>query len=345
MSPYVAALVREGASVFLDNARVTVRALDVDDVVVPLVICEPGQANCDVCSPCAHYIRYTIEEFYKRHPMIPPWCIRVLMLVGTALFRAGAIDRVVYVNNWLFPTNPHQPFTIEQIEAVKRHLIGRYPRHAVVFRTVTPRLDAGHSDRLQACGFEMVKARKVHLLDAGDVRCQDRRDTRNDMRLLETSPYTIVGKEQLQVSDMARLESLYRGLYLDKHSHLNPQFNRRFFGMLWRDDQMTYRALRKDGQIDGFVCFWVRDNLLTSVVAGYDVTMPRELGLYRQVIALVIKEAQKQKVLLHLSAGVSRFKELRGAVPYPEYDAVYMRHLPAHRRIAWRLLQWQGHLW
>jgi len=345
MSPYVEALVRDGASVFLDNARVSVRALAVDDVVVPLVICEPGYANGDVCSPHTHYVLYTIEEFHKRHPLIPLWCVRVLASASAALFRGVAIDRVVYVNNWLFPTNPHQPFSSEQIEAVKRHLISRYPRHAIVFRTVNPRLHAEHSERLRACGFEMVKSRKIYLLDVDGPQFKERTNAKRDLRLLETSPYTVVGNERLRASDFPRLETLFRGLYLDKHSYLNPQFSRRFFEFMWRHDQLTYRALRKDGQIDGFVCFWVRGNLLTSAAMGYDVTTPRRLGLYRQVIALLIKEAQERKALLNMSAGAGRFKELRGAIPYAEYDAVYMRHLLPHRQIAWRLLQCQGHLW
>lgn len=345
MSPYLEALVRDGGGVFLDNARMAVRALAVDDVVVPLVFGEPGCANGDVCSPCAHYVRYTFEEFHKRHRIIPLWCFGVLSSASTALFRAGAIDRVVYLNNWLFATNPHQPFSRGQLEAVIRDLVSRYPRHVIIVRTVNPRLHAQHSELLQGCGFKMVKARKVYLLDVDGLPFKESENAKRDLRLLETSPYSIIGNEQLEATDMPRLETLYRGLYLDKHSYLNPQYTHRFFEFMWRHNQMTFRALRKDGRIDGFICFWVQDNLLVGVSVGYDVTMPRHVGLYRQVIALLIKEARERRVILHLSAGVGRFKELRGAVPCAEYDAVYMRHLLPHRRLAWRLLQWQGHLW
>jgi len=344
MSPYLKALVRNGPGVFLDNAHVTVRLLAVDGAPVPLVIGEPGPPNADVCSPCSHYALYTIEEFRKRHPVIPSWSARLLAAGARALFRWCAVDRVVCVNNWLFATNPHQPFSREQIEGIQRHLVARYPRHAIVFRTVTPRLHAEHSDRLRACGFVPVKARKVYLLDLRGPRPQ-KRGLREDLRLLKTGPYEIVGNDQLQPSDMPRLETLYRGLYLEKHSYLNPQFSRHFFEFMWRHDLLVFRALRGDGRIDGFICFFIRDNLMIGVAIGYDLTLPRELGLYRRVMALLVEEAQRRRVWLHLSAGAGRFKELRGAVPCPEYDAVYLRHLSPRQRTAWRLFQFQGKLW
>lgn len=345
MPAYLIALVQEGGAEFLDNAAVTVRALAVDDVVVPLVFGEPRVANGDVCSPSAHYLRYTFEEFEKRHPRIPSWCLRALSVVATTMFLAGNIDRVVYVNNWLFATNPYQPLSPEQLEAVKRHVTQRYPQHAVVVRTVNPYLQPQQSEQLRSAGFTLVKARRVYLLDPAGEPFSKSDNAQRDLRLLRTSPYAIIGNAQLDASDMDRLEQLYRSLYLDKHSLLNPQYTRRFFELLWRENLATFRALKRDGRIDGFICFWVQDNLLVGVCIGYDVAMPREAGLYRQLIALLITEAGVRGVVLHLSAGVGHFKALRGALPFAEYDAVYVRHLASHRQLAWRLLQGQGNLW
>ena len=43
-------------------------------------------------------------------------------------------------------------------------------------------------------------------------------------------------------------------------------------------------------------------------------------------------------MLLNLSSGVARFKRLRGGRPAMEYTAIYCRHLPRRRRIAWQTL-------
>lgn len=345
MSPYVAALVREGPGAFLDNARVEARVLEVDDVAVPLVICEPGAANGDVCSPYAHYILYTLEELIKRHPRIPAWAPSACLLSIGRIYQWFRIDRVVYVNNWLFATNPYQPFSRAQLDAMTRRLTERYPSHAIVFRTVNPTLHRDDCASLFASGFQMVKARKVYLLNPESRQFKDRENARLDLRLLEKSPYEVVGDEGLLGPDMSRLEALFRGLYLGKHSRLNPQFNRHFFEFTSRHGVLIHRALRKDGRIDGFASFYIDDRTLTGAFLGYDMTLPRKLGLYRQAIALLIREARDRGLLLNLSAGAGRFKELRGAEPCCEYDAVYMKHLPPLRRLPWRLAQLQGKAW
>jgi hypothetical protein len=42
---------------------------------------------------------------------------------------------------------------------------------------------------------------------------------------------------------------------------------------------------------------------------------------------------------LNLSAGVGRFKELRGGAPVMEFIGVIDRHLAVERRLPWQLIQ------
>ena len=70
-SRYVRALVGEGPSTYIENANIEMRALVMDGRVLPLVI-NSGLDRCaaETCSPLAHYVDYTLEEFGKRHPRV-----------------------------------------------------------------------------------------------------------------------------------------------------------------------------------------------------------------------------------------------------------------------------------
>src|SRR5262249_14803346 len=142
-----------------------------------------------------------------------------------------------------------------------------------------------------------------------------------------------------------RLAELYRGLYLEKHSRLNPQLNERFFALTVTERVLTYRALMWNGRIDGFVAFHEGDDAMTGAVLGYDRRLPIEAGLYRMLVALLMVEGAKRKVLINLSAGADRFKVLRGGMPVEEYDAVFDRHLLPARRLAWSALRVATGIW
>jgi hypothetical protein len=106
-SRYVGRLVAEGPSAYIENATVEMRALVIDGRVLPLVI-NPGLDRCaaDGCSPFAHYVEYSLEEFGKRHPRVPSWLTGILAWPFAGALESVGIDKVVYVNNWLYPTNP-----------------------------------------------------------------------------------------------------------------------------------------------------------------------------------------------------------------------------------------------
>lgn len=333
-SRYVCPLVREGASAYIENANVEMRVLVVDGRVLPLVI-NRGLETCgDVCSPHAHYVDYSLEEFVKRHLRWPPRVWGMLAKPFSAALQAGRINRVVYVNNWLFATNPSPALSSLQIGAVTRHLIRIYPDFALVFRSVNPRTDEQVSQALRTHGFRFIRSRRVYILDPADGRHLDHKNTARDLALLERSPYEVVDGRALG-PHVERLAQLYRDIYLIKHSRLNPQFNARFFSLTLGKEIFVYRGLRKKGTIDGFVAWFVQDGVMTGVILGYDRDRPRKLKLLPLVFAIMIREATERRLLLNLSAGVGGFKMLRGALPAEEFDAVFDRHLPLARRLVW----------
>ena len=81
-----------------------------------------------------------------------------------------------------------------------------------------------------------------------------------------------------------------------------------------------FQALRKNGRIDAFFCYYFKRGVMTGAYLGLDTKIPLKVGLLRQVFALMMDEARKRGKLLHLGAGIGAFKMFRGAVPYIEYE-------------------------
>lgn len=342
---YIRALVRDGPCTYVDNARVTMKALSIDDIVLPIVISEPGLENSDVCSPSTHYVSYTLEELVKRRPWIPRSIFQGFLGAFGAAVSCCELDRVVYVNNWLLTTNPHEPLTPEQLYELTEFLRERYPDHAIVHRSVNPYLHKEHYDALIECGHRMVKSRVVYLIDPMDERVSRRSDVRRDLRLLRHSSYEVVDHGGITDSDVPRMVELYRSLYLDKHSFLNPQFDARFFSLTLRGGPLEYKALKKGGRIDAMRSFFVRGGVVTGAFVGYDQSVSRREGLFRQLFGLLFIEAREREMLLNWSAGVGAFKIQRGAFPVTEYDAVYDHHLSVRRRLGWHLVRLEGKGW
>jgi Acetyltransferase (GNAT) domain len=342
---YVASVVAAGPQHYVDNAKAEMKALVVDGTVLPVTINREEEENAAVCSPFAHYVRYTLEAVAKRHPQVPPRLFGALMLPLAVLLKRGRIDRVVSVNNWLFSTNPGPRLSKPQIAAATARLIRAYPDSAIAFRSLNPVTDRPVMEGLRANGYRFVRSRRVYIVDAAHRRHLDHKDVRNDLRLLKRTPYEIVRDHGRLQAHVDRLTALYRDLYLTKHSRLNPGFNEHFIALTLRERILSYLGFERNGSVDGFIAYFVRDGVMTGVLVGYDQRLPRKLGLYRLVFGQQMADAAAQGLQLNLSAGADQFKVLRGGIPVEEFDAVHSRHLPAGQRLAWAALEITTRLW
>ena len=338
---FLAPLMVHGPHVYIDNVRADMRLLVIDGQILPLVVPEDGRpGECsNVCSPYTHYVRYGLDELEK-------WDNPALeRLVGASLGALGKvlsdrrIEEVVYVNNWLLSTNPLPELSTEQIRHVTEFLVARFPSRAIVFRSVERFRHAPLLAALARNGYRMATSRKVYYVPPPEPYGPCKDNLRLDRKLLASTPYEVIDQSRLGPADAPRLTELYRQLYLDKYSLCNPHFNDAFFEHVTRCDGVTVKAVRKDGRIDGFIGYFVLDGITIGLVIGYDLEQPRRLGLYRMCVGLLTEGARQAGALMHLSAGAGAFKMHRGALPAPEYDAVYDRHLSSSRRFAWRILR------
>ncbi|MNI19825.1 hypothetical protein D3C73_732720 [compost metagenome] len=247
------------------------------------------------------------------------------------------------MNNWLLSTNLYPELNEKQAQAVVSFVRAAFPNHSIVFRSLNATTNAALMKELGQSGCRMVPSRQVYLLSPHLVHASNSKVRwliKRDFGLIAKHGYEVLSPEQLTEADMPRLVELYNQLYLDKYSRYNPQFSENFFKLAWSKKLLNLYALhnREEGRIDAVLGFFSRNGIMTTPVFGYDTSLPKALGLYRMLSAVLIGLARDHGYLLHESSGAAQFKRNRGANSDIEYSAVFDKHLPLYRRIGWTFL-------
>jgi len=314
--------------------------LRTDKIEVPLTLNEAEWENSWICSPWTHYVSYAGEEIDRAVPGLPAKLAGVLLAAIGAWFRRAEINRVVMVNNWLLSTNPWPRWDASDLPEVLDALIERWPGHAFVFRSLNAKESAPLLGALAEAGAKLVPSRQVWWYEPDSTAVAKSHEFGKDVKLLKRDDLAIVPHESLADDDFPALTKLYDDLYLEKYSRYNPQFTADWFRHLHRRNLARFTALREPGgRFVGVEACAEMHGVLTSPVVGYDLDLPRSLGLYRRLAAMPVLEARRRGLPLNLSAGVGRFKSLRGGEAVMEYLGVYDRHLPTGRRLPWRCVE------
>ncbi|MEO1395495.1 MAG: GNAT family N-acetyltransferase [Cyanobacteria bacterium J06634_5] len=352
-------MMRAGASSqFINNVETQLLLLVIDDVALPITVNQQAYENAYVCSFYSHYITYAKDELTTlKFPALESVLALLLTVVGR-LLKWTSINKAVIVNNWMLSTNLYPVLSAEQLGAITIHIKERFPDHAIAFRSLIPNFDSEFDSvtnndlvtPLQKLGYQMVGSRQVYLfnpkspnLDADRTRRMNRM-LKQDFRLFSTKGYEVINNDDIQASDIPRIVELYNALYLEKYSYNNPQFNQRCLELMrssLESEQspfLTLKALRKNGQIDAVVGFYVLNGVMTTPLLGYDTRLPKNLGLYRMLTALLIKEGNERGLVIHQSSGAASFKWRRGFSAWVECSGLFHQHLPIHRRLGWWFL-------
>lgn len=339
-------LMEAGASHYITNVETQVFAIAFDDVVLPMTVNNIEYDNCFVCSFYSHYITYPKEELslLKNFPLEKGLS---MLLTGLGWFlKWTEINKAVIVNNWLLSTNLYPALSSTQIQAITNVLKQRFPDHTIIFRTLNDCTNADLKECLTQHGYQMVGSRQVyiynpHLLKQPNYQVKKmNRQLKKDDKLLAESAYHILDTIQLSPPTLSRMTTLYQALYLQKHSHQNPQFNQAFFGLMGDRGFLKLYALCQNDTIDGMFGVYSLNGVLTCPLLGYDTCVPQNKGLYRILTAQITHEGLKHNHILHRSSGVGSFKQNRGASAWIDYNAVFHQHLPFRRRLGWWTLAW-----
>lgn len=336
---YLLPLMMDGAQKYIRNVFNTELMLaKVDNIVIPITLSDFHPQNTYTVSPYSHYISYGGYEEVK-HLNNPPVeaLIKMLLLPVAWFFRAAELDKVVYVNNYLLSTNLYPSVNSDQLSALSEALPKWFPDRVIVFRSVDQKKNPHVYQALEECGYELVLSRQVWYMEPESAlkttQCKE------DMRVLRKSEYDVVSGRDLSDDELQRAVQLYGMLYLQKYSYYNPQFTFDFLKLARDEEILHLYALKKNGQVNGVMGFFIRNGAMTQPLFGYDTSLPMEEGLYRLLTLVTLQEGVKRGLLVHASGGVGKFKKLRGGKSVIEYNAVYSSHLPAWRQMPWKLIK------
>lgn len=332
---YWRAFLEEGSRTWARNLRALAGVARVDDRIWPVVVHDPAAVNSYPCSLYSHYIRYPLAEL-KCLPSVVQQTAGKLGLNATGLGLAiVGLERTVQWSSWMLSTNLHSEHLATDAQRMTELLVRRYPEHIILVRNVNEFQDPTLPKSLQERGYELWTSRQIYFFDGRNDHFTGKSTVKRDAKALRAlQNYTIAEHDSLTNEDAPRIAELYRLLYLEKHSHLNPQYTSRFVESALANRLLEFRGLRHvSGRLDGvFACF-SRGQVTSTPFIGYDTSLPTELGLYRHLVSMLLEQVSRKKLLLNYSSGAGEFKRRRGGKPVLEYNAVYTRHLSPVRRL------------
>ena len=333
---YWRGFLEETPNVFAPNLDTRAGVMVVEGSTWPITVGEGASGNSYPCSLRTQYVRYPLAEL----GLVPGVWMRAAARAGISgldvLLAVARVDRVVQWSSLLLSTNLHPASLRAVVGGATRLLVERFPTHAVLVKNVHGREDAALPAAFSDAGYELITSRQIYFFDgrAGGFRARStvKRDAKEFGQLRD---YAVVEHGEITREDVPRVAALYRQLYVEKHSRLNPRYTELFVERALREGWLEFRGLRHvSGRLDGvFGCFTHGETSSTPFI-GYDTTLPAELGLYRHLVTLLLKQVSVRGQLLNYSSGAGDFKRRRGGEPVIEFNAVYTRHLTPARRAA-----------
>jgi hypothetical protein len=339
---FLSPMIERGAEKFVANVQTELSVLIVDDTVFPITRNEKELQNPYICSPYNHYITYAAEEIRNVSSLPVRLALKVFILGLGVIFKAGSINRVVMVNNWLLSTNLYPAVKSDTLAKTHALLLKKFPTHAIVFRSV----DAVDADplapKLKSLNYRLIPGRQIYLMDPEADEVSKNRSHKRDLALRDRTEVEVMEAKDFTANDDARVVELYNDLYLEKYSIHNPAFTPELVKLARETGILELRGLKLKNKLVAMMGFFKRNGYMTTPLFGYDRSLPSETGLYRLLMTLQTEEAKLAKTLLHQSSGAANFKVSRGSKPHLEYLAAYTKHLSWRQRLAWAVLDFSA---
>lgn len=338
---YLLPFVKNGPETYISNARTTMNILMIDDIILPITINDKEyRDNCYLCSLIAQYVDYAKHKLNTKNPFIYIW-LKLLK----AIMISGSADKTVHVNNWLLSTNLYPDISNSQLTSIIDFLTKKFPSHTIVFRSINEKQDPHLFEFFKENNGILLASRPVFMMDAKVANPKTSRMFKSDMKILKETDYTIIDNQHISQSAASRISSLYDQLNIEKYSPLNPRFSKEFIKLALKENLLQFKALEKEGKIDAVMGYFSRNGVITSPLFGYDLSLPQDYGLYRNISTLLTLEAIQNKFILNGSGGAGSYKKLRRARGAIEYHGIICHHLSARQKAPWKFLDFIMDKW
>jgi hypothetical protein len=307
----------------------------------PITLTDRPVGNAYPCSLHAQYVSYPLAEL----SLVKSGLLRTVARLGLRSLQlpllAAEVDRTVQWNSWLLSTNLVAESLVQAVGAVTKELTQRFPSHAVLLKNINLGQHPALIKILAEHGYDLITSRVVYLFDGREPHFLQKSTFKRDHKsLCQQRDYTFLEHEDFSVADVPRVTELYRQLYLEKHSYLNPQYTERFVSHALSERWLQLRGLRhRSGRIDAVLGCFQRETVTSTPFVGYDTQLPLETGLYRMLVTMLLTRVAEEKTVLNYSSGAGEFKRRRGGEPAVEFNAVYSAHLPPRRRAGFAVLR------
>jgi hypothetical protein len=332
-------LIKYGVNAYFDNVQTNMMALKIDNFVLPITVNDAEVDNSYVCSFYSYYIGCGLNNLDSiKNKTFQKGVGTVLKGFGKFL-RAGKIDKVVSVNNWLFSTNLYPNLSETQILQIRNFIEKKFPTHAIAFRSINTIDKNSALQALKNNRFNLIASRQIFITNSSEKEIFESRLFKSDIRFLNKTEYEIADLSIEEKGEIPKMLSLYRALYIDKYTNISPQLNEKFLKLLVDNQIFKFKTLKKNNQIDGIVGYYSAYGVMMSPFFGYDTKVPQQVGLYRLLSTILSLQAKLTGELFHQSSGASFYKSVRKAKSDIEYIAVYEKHLKLHRRFYWKALK------
>lgn len=333
-------MMKEGATTYVKNGSSELALIKVGDKIVPFTINDTEYSNSYVTSIYS-YLTYAEEEINRHNMQALKFIMKPALKILGQWFKKALINRTVIVNNFLLSTNLYDPLSDNEIEQIHNFLLKKFPSHTLIFRSLNNRTEKSLMKKVKKLSYQMITSRSIYFFDPNTpIPSKNRWINTSDNKLFSQKGISVMEHKDFRETDIPRIKELYNFLYLEKYTHLNPQFSEKFFHNAIKSKSFTLYGIKYMGKLVAVVGYFIQNGVITTPIVGYDISLPKSLGLYRMLMSIVIERSLTLKHLYHMSSGVGFFKRQRGATQEIESMGVYINHLTWFRRAPWKLFQY-----
>ncbi|ULG74029.1 GNAT family N-acetyltransferase [Macrococcus brunensis] len=314
----------------ITNVHAKVEVLLIDGHLIPYSVKSGAYNDSWIHSFTGQYIEEMVSEVER---MTLPSIARkgaALLLSAGRLILKGTREKTVTVFPSFMSTTLYSDNQLKYISQLTEELSRRYPRHALVFRTVS---EEAVKEQLEAAGYAPLISRAIYVYDAAESHTKnERKDLKKDIKKLEKSGLSV--SDELSATDFDALIPLYTQVYLDKYSIHNPHYTADFFRFIYDYVPLKWFVLRDGDHIVSFMAVQQKGDMLFPAYFGMDQSYK---GLYFMTSGLLYQYANDKGLKINNSAGAKDYKLARGSRPFLEYHLVYTKHLKIEQRIFYDL--------